>query len=453
MLTLISLICFSDQMSIQNDDDKNSVLLSLHSKVQFFNSHKYLAYTFSLEAMNNTMNWFPNMMNKCQNKNITIFKSLSNEIDNNVLWKAYSPIILKPNEYIDIKESLIGMQLLQRNMNDIEKRGNSPEICYELPHFERDFIDVNRIFNSLYLHNKTALLDIFDEKLLRFDLQLHFSNLSTPLDYSENFTESFLRHTRFEWYQDNFTATVLLEIPVFSEATLYHFQPKPIIGENALFILNTHENYLLNWNQKQVFYNNITIVSFCFMSRNIRFCHKPYGSWTCEIDYLREINNRSYCLKRIPSNEVITQFGDDTYITLSSPINMKVDCKGFEFDLLLQNSTKIINNKGCKLITSFFSYSPLQPRFGIFYPNSSNISLSTKKNFITDTNDFKYTVLQTFISGLLYALSICPIIYLHRRKIEAIRRENEVSIVLPSEFGPYLKIHTEHTYSEPVTVL
>lgn len=208
------------------------------------------------------------------------------------------------------------MQLLQKNLDELNRRYGDSKICFELPRIERDFIDLNRIFNNLYFRNRSAIFDILDEKLIKFDLQSNLSNLSkelsVPLDFSSNFTKTFLEHIRIEWYHDNFTVSLLLEIPVFERVKLFNYQPKPIVKNDTLFVLNTHESFLLDRHSDFIFYNNITINSFCFSAKNERFCTKPFGKWICESDHLNNRDDRPYCWKRIKNQNSITQFGTDT---------------------------------------------------------------------------------------------------------------------------------------------
>lgn len=76
-------------------------------------------------------------------------------------------MISKRHEYSNIQQSLNSAQLLQRNLNELRRLSEDSEICFELPRIERDFIDFNRIFKSLYFHNRSAIFDIIDEKLIK----------------------------------------------------------------------------------------------------------------------------------------------------------------------------------------------------------------------------------------------------------------------------------------------
>lgn len=270
MAVFLSFICLSSQLNIRNDVESSNILLSTHSTVNIFRSYRYLAYGFSLQTMNNTINWYPEIMKKCGNRNITVLRALSQEIHHNLLWDSYSPMILEKHEYSNIQQSLNGVQLLQRSLNEINGRSEDSKICFELPRIERDFIDLNRIFKSLYFRNRSAIFDILDKKLVKFDLYSNLSNLaeglSVPVDFSHNFTETFLEHARIEWYHDNFSASLVIEIPVFEKARLLNYQPKPIVKNDTLFFLDTHEKFLLDHHGESIFYNNITINSFCFTS-------------------------------------------------------------------------------------------------------------------------------------------------------------------------------------------
>lgn len=151
-------------------------------------------------------------------------------------------------------------------------------------------------------------------------------------------------------------------------------------------------------------------------------------------------DNRPYCWKRLKNHNSITQFGTDTFLMLTSPLIIYVNCDRFEFTLQLFNSTKIINNRKCYINTTFFAYSPLNPHYGTFFSNSNHENYIFK-NY--EDLELKYSILHTVISGFLYALSICFLIYYHKRKINLIKKRSDVSIVLPSEFEPYLRGRNE----------
>lgn len=447
----LSFICFSSQLNIKSDEESSNILLSVHSDVNIFKSYRYLVYDFSLKAMNNTINWYPEVMKKCKSQNITVLRALSQEVEHNVLWDSYSPMILKRHEYSNIQQSLNSVQLLQRNLYELSKRSGDSRICYELPRIERDFIDLNRIFNSLYFHNRSAIFDIIDEKLIKFDLQSNLSNLveglSVPFDFSHNFGKTFLEHARVEWYHDNFSVSLLLEIPIYEKVKLFNYHPKPIVRNDTLYVLNTNESFLVERHGESIFYNNITFNSFCFTTKNEKFCTRPFGTWTCETDHLYGRDDRTYCWKRLKNHNSITQFGTDTYLMLTSPIILYVNCDKFEFILQLFNSTKFANNKRCFVNTTFFTYSPINPQYGTFFSNLTDGKYDSTKY----TNlELEYTILQTLISGILYALSICPLIYFYKRKIRLIKERGEVSIVLPSEFEPYLRGTNEQLKFESV---
>lgn len=61
-----------------------------------------MTYDFSLQTMNDTINWYPEAMKECRDRNMTVLRSLSQEVRHNLLWDSYSPMILKEHQYSTI---------------------------------------------------------------------------------------------------------------------------------------------------------------------------------------------------------------------------------------------------------------------------------------------------------------------------------------------------------------
>lgn len=439
---LFILISHTNQLEIRGDDSKNSLLITPYASINLYESAHYLLYTFDVYAIQYIVSWYKNLNEVCQNQS-DILNPLRNEIETNMEWTLYNPFILRGENLYRIKFDLQSNILLEQNLNwfnsDIGKYR-----CLALEKLTQNFIRLNRSLNKLFKLNASAILEIMSLDILSIDVEQLLRNSSSgsldfiyPFDFSKSFSERFFQFTRFSFYQNNYTVFLLFEIPSYEPVFLNRMHTIPIIINSNPFLLKTSQEFVISNHNRHFFYKNQTLDSHCFWSGSQRYCFRPSGNWSCELDHMKSIYTNTKCLKRLPRNNMITQIMSDTYFTVFKPLAVQVHCLNSEFMIQIRTSSKFINNWICSLNTSFFNYNQQNQTQGLFISLNDDIALEQlNMHFVSATAYLDY--ISIWLMAFVNVITLIIAFFYCKHLIEEARLKERVTIRLNGMFAPYV---------------
>lgn len=436
LILILALTSVYAQFEIEEDSSNSATLVSANSQIQLFNSYKFITYSIPVSFIPSIKEWYLKKRLFCyQEYNISILNAISGEFSNKMGWKKSSSALIDNNSIniipaqISIIEKLIA----------ISEQNQDIYTCLTSDMIERRFINVNKLLNELYGGNKFALMEFIDFESLMHDVYSaleHTNNLCTPFTRSD-FAREFFKYTRMYFFYNDHSISITLEIPLFKQITLFNFKPKPFRRNSEIVILNSSQKYLMVAHGKHAFFSEQTIKEYCYITQNRTFCYQPFDSWTCELNQMLMRKNVDECYVPLHNKNIITQFGRDTYFTISHPLEISIGCNGENYKKFVIKDSRIRNNS-CAIKTPFFSYMPNQTLNGTFYNNDTFDDLLTKHLKMLNNK----TIFWASIFSIL-VLSVIIIVMLVKISIKKPIVDNPVR--LSYVFAPYL-MEVEHVY-------
>lgn len=219
----------------------------------------------------------------------------------------------------------------------------------------------------------------------------------------------------------------------------------PVVINSRPYILDSKQEFMIAKGNNHYFFESDMLDSHCFWSNNQRFCFKPSGNWSCEIDHLNNIYTNDKCMKRLNKANIVTQIARDTYFTIFDALVVKLVCPNGNFSVYVENNFKITNNWICIIKTQFFEFNPNNRTQGIFIAKNvisvEEISIEEHTKTLSFTNIIFYAALATeTLISILAGYFYCK--YL----IERTKLRREIRIELESRFSPYIPSENASNY-------
>lgn len=434
------------QLEISRDESNRTYVLTPYSTANLYKTANYLLYTFDVFSLQYIVQWCENLTRICQNQSI-ITKALINEIETNMEWIEYRPFFLGKAHLNQINFTQFDNKLLEYNINSFNSEINDENACFNLVKLSHNFIRLNRNLNELFKLNASAVLQIVSTQHFSFDVEQTLKNsssmgLTVPFDFLENFYENFFQFSRFSFYQDNFTISLLFEIPVYEPVFVNRFHVTPVVIDSTPYILNSDIKFVIANNGVHYFFTNETIDSHCFWSGKRRFCFKSVGNYDCERDLISDIFSKESCFRKLPRENMITQIMDETFFTIFTPLTLQLRCLNSEILMQIRSTTKFTHNVACSMNTSFFEYSPKNPSQGLFIQKTDNPNswfILTKIESLEPYLSYAFVIIYIII----YIVSLIIVIYYSRKRIIRARQEERISVRLSDIFLPYMRPNTD----------
>lgn len=432
---------FSTQLEIMPEDSQAGILISPFDIIHIKESTKYLSYTFDVSSVQYILNWYSKLKTIC-GQGASIIAPLDREIKN-IQWNTYKPFYYEQN-ITNINITLFHNAIIDANIQAFNLSDDEDSECLHLTKIVQNFAQMNKILNALSKSNTTVLDEIISLEHLFMDVKTLLrgslnNNYIYPFDFSNMFAVKFFKYNKFHFFYSNYTVILMFEIPTFKTVNLYKIDPKPIIFQSIPHVLQTEQKYLATLNNRYIFFNDFSYETSCFLTPNNRFCIAPSNNWDCEIDVMNKIYSNSNCFRKLKQQNIITQINENTYFTIFDPLFIKVKCGNSDFSIKLTSNMKIINNKQCSLNTTFFEYTQLSPKNGIFISDD-------KDSHSFWTSDFKQTNIELYlnISYLLIFIifciaSIAVTIFYKEKQIETKIARRRVQVRVSKIFEPYLR--------------
>lgn len=434
------------QLEIRGIDSKQKLITSPFATANLYKSAHYLLYNFDVQSIHYIVSWYKNLNKVCQNQT-EILSPLTNEIEANMKWAIYKPFNLKGENLKRIHFHLLSNEVLEQNINWFNSDVGE-YACIALRKLALNFVKLSQHLNELFNGNAKALMELMSLEHLSIDVQDivndskrnnndSSSSFTYPFDFSNNFPEKFFQFTRFSYYQDNYTISLLFEIPFYETVFLNRIHTIPIVINLDPYILKSFQKYVIEKNGIQIFYDDQTLDSHCFWSDKRRFCYMPIGNRDCERDYMNQVYSKSECLEKLPRKNMITQIVDKTYFTIFEPLVVQIHCLESDFLLKILSDLKFDNNLLCSINTTFFEYGPQKLSQGLF--------ISQNENEIIDFSDGKYVKLESYLNfvslvamALFNVLTLIAAFFYCKRRVEEAKLRERVTIRLNGMFAPYV---------------
>lgn len=440
---LFTFLTISSQVDIRGEDSQSGFRLTQISNINIHTTNQYFAYNFDVHAIQYVLSWYTNLQKICAT-NFFSLAPLINEIESNMHWTNYNPLVKIPvNNLLQFNITQFDNEKLNEEIGSFNNKFDNEYECFTLKKIMSTFIRLNRKLNGLYYHNSTAVVDLMsvDHLIMGIDTAIRFSrsnNSIFPFDFHENFLPNFFFYSRFSFYQDNYTITLLFDIPSFQSFNFYHFNPKPFIIQSKPFIIKTNETYLASKGNKLIFYNDNSIKSHCSWARGQKFCYEPFGNWNCEKDLMSQIKVSSSCLRAYSRINIMTNIFDNIYFIIFNPLTVKIRCKNTEFFVTLNTHTKILNNEFCSLSSKSFLIDSNSSFYNVLTLENSTVTpLLSQIDFKTIESYINMGFLT--ITIIVYVVTLGITIYISRRKIRRLRREACVTVRLSDVFESYIR--------------
>lgn len=212
------------QLIISEEESQTGIIITPFNKINVRESVVHLAYSFDVSSTNYILNWndnigtvYSNIKTVC-NQRSTIVTPLEIE-KQNIKWNTLRPV---PNNMTHVKNlnmTLFHNAIITANIESFNKANDETHECLHLTRIVQNFVQMNRILNELVTLNISTIGEIISLEHLLMDVKmflrgLNKQNLIYPFDFSNAFSTSFFKHTKFSFYFNNYTVTLMFDIPL-----------------------------------------------------------------------------------------------------------------------------------------------------------------------------------------------------------------------------------------------
>lgn len=318
-LKYIILICIFESISgikIITDDEVNGIVLLPYKSVIMEENSEYLAYNFNLSKLNNAMG-------DCFNKTGGVSENFNHEIQ-------------------------INMDNLNISMREFNNCADFIQNMYS--RIGEEYNKMIKLINNGLIPIETLSGDI---KYMN-----HTNKEQKTLDFNNS---TFAIATKPRIITDNDLVQIIFRIPYFSNKStiLYRVYPKPMIYNDTIYRLNADMEYAIKTNETLKFYTERSLKTNSFESLNNQYFVKNGNEniKTCEMQLNDTEFNEEYYTKMTYTNK-ITQIYRDIYFLITKPTLMKISVGKYSYSTMVDEPSKIINNKYYRVENSFFKFNP-----------------------------------------------------------------------------------------------
>lgn len=315
VLLYMSFSSNTNAIDVYSDNPDNGLILTEKEKVNVLIQYKSLHYTFNVYTAKNLFNWYNKLPISCESNNMSFTEY---NLEHHILWNDPRP--QPQNNKKNITQ--INMQLyyesqINKKIQDINQATNNANECGIIN-------NIKQLYNAMNLElNKLAELDLssLNEVILLEEISIEISKMCNendilPFSLTHDFGKNFIKYSKFNFFQTNYTVTLAFYIPFYETVTLFNFYTKPFIQNNQTLILNTQEKYVISPGNRQQFFSDSSIEKNCFISNKMKFCQIPQFSNKCEQSIFQSNVTSKHCLTKLPNRNIITQIENDLYIIL-----------------------------------------------------------------------------------------------------------------------------------------
>lgn len=215
---ILLVLSYTNQLEMGINDSKLTHILTPHASVNLYKSAYYLVYEFNVHSIQYILGWYADLDNVCQEQG-DILKPLREEIRTNMFWNFYKPFSFKFNNIHRVEFNLEADILLERDLEWFTT-GTGVYACTALKKLSETFVSLNKNLNKLYRLNATTILELMSLDSLAIDVitllkksEKENDTKVYPFDFFRGFKNKFFEHTRLSFFQDNYTISLLFEIP------------------------------------------------------------------------------------------------------------------------------------------------------------------------------------------------------------------------------------------------
>lgn len=345
------------------------------------------------------MGTYHNMKNLCENG--SLYQEFKNEIENNMIWNRKTPEITIDNNILNIEIKILYDMTLNANIDSYNSNADRNFECEIFELITYRFIHLNQLLNRLSTSNVAVLEELINFKqimnnvrdLLRYDE----SNLIQPFNTLTDKPYNFFIFTKYHFYKNNFEITLYLGIPLYEEMDLVRIFPKPILKKFSPYVLNMEAEYAVLSKNESIFYTYESLSKNCLWQMKKFYCAQPQEKFDCEGRAISGSEIDINCFSRLPSKNIITQVGANSYFLILSPITIHIKCEGWEIIVKIQNNSKILDNFGCSISHANFNYTPFFSKSYEIYVSNDNIDIDCKGNLIELCLSIIFYILSTIL--------------------------------------------------------
>lgn len=395
VIILFFLIANSFAYEIRDDKSSIGILFKPYDTINVHLFNKYLTFSIDISLISDLQTDHFNIIKSCRSDKalikiflarISMIKAIEkatedNTLPNDILLPTSFSLIDALHENIEISVSN------DKNMNKCKHLrkliSQITKIHFELSkiiHSDHSSID-SVIPNSLVKSSVENLLESY-----------HTKDISLPFDLSNALLPDFYDIVRFTLAIKSNKLLIVLEIPVFEKMHLQIFYPKPILIDSIPFLLQTKSQFVIFDSSKPILFSDNFLDDNCFEYNASKFCYKPNSTNECDLKYVNLNNVTEFdpeCFKRLPKENIITQFSKDIYLTIVNPITVFLNCgmKGVQY--CLSKSSMLKNLFDCSFQTPFFvnEQHPTHFLYKMHYSHETKIKNSISKiSFISYFN-------------------------------------------------------------------
>lgn len=421
-LIFISTIRPSKLLEIYRDSTENGLIFIPFNTINLKENDKIFHYHFNVTALEKILTQ-QRMLDSYCSLNSSLVTPLEIEIEYNIKWNNYKPIDKnKTFNSISIEMELFYDKILNNYLEKLEfKQGNRCENMNRLTHYLNI---MNNELNQLSNLNTTSIDEIISLNDVASEIEDFVKNSNVyMLPFSLNsLAENFFKHTKFNFYYENYMVILEFAIPIYRRANLFKIFVKPIIKRNVPYLIHTDIKYAVFYLNRPIFYTNDSFSSYCFHKMNELYCKRPKDEeqYACE-KQMFSLNVRKRCLTRITRSNIITKINDTFYCSVFDPMILRINCNENEYLIRISNHSRILNENNCFINTSFFEFDPKKSveNYKMIISNTTNMYESMFFEMKTiGFWDFYFTLCYLFALALTYIITVFVGIYKWNKKLK-----------------------------------
>lgn len=285
-------------------------------------------------------------------------------------------------------------------------------------HFDHSSIE-NLIPNNLIKSNIENLVNAYKAR-----------NIIFPFNHSSSSLPDFYENIRFTLVVKDNKMFITYKIPVFERTTLQIFHPKPILYNATIFLLQTESQFVIFDSEKSIIFNENALDENCFDYNNAKFCYRSNFTNECDSKYVN-LNNITEidpkCFKRLPEENIATQFSKDIFFTIVKPTTIHLTCGNKNTNYLLSSSKVLRSSSDCLLKKSFFDYNqhPTEFYYKIHFSHTDINKIENKNKILRIIHDKHLIQWYPILVFIIFVLTVIIIFILYLRSKNNNRQLND----------------------------
>lgn len=344
---LLLMITMSSEFTLDSLETSNGIIYSSFHDAYIQTSTESLNYVINFYQLDYLQKYKNDIIHKCIHK-AHITMQFGNQLARLEAFQNKSNKSRIPSNPIEINLTFDYISQL----NDSSSCGILNNITYEI-------MQINDKLNNLINQNKFAILNFINLDTLRSDLKTFLrsltkkSNAILSFDQSKPIRTEFFEQVDFFYYFDNEILIIGYNIPFYQKNHLFKLNPRSMFINGTFCIYKTEVFYASNTLSNLILYSNSSYAKLCNWNKYLdkTFCRNPTKARDCDKAYIlhRTSTFNAECFKPLPERNMANRRNNDLFLTLFSPLSIKIECGIQNYTMQLNSSTKISDINDCSV--------------------------------------------------------------------------------------------------------